>query len=145
MAACKTCTHPDAVEIDGLLVAGASQAQVAERFGLARTSVGRHANTHLRRELAEAEQARIDRGLDRTLGILERVKALAENGLDYADRALAANAPNAPAALREATALALRVAELTGEADPAREKTHSLLERIGDVDDEDDPDDEPTG
>ena len=44
---CTVCDSPHRVEIDRALVDGASRHAIARRYGLAETSVRRHAETHL--------------------------------------------------------------------------------------------------
>jgi hypothetical protein len=44
---CKICVSPNRVEIDGLLLSGLSDLQVANRYGMTAMSVGRHRQRHV--------------------------------------------------------------------------------------------------
>ncbi len=69
---CTVCRHPDRPAIDADLVSGALRRELARRFGLSATSVGRHADAHLPQLMARAAEAEQERGAR----LLERAERL---------------------------------------------------------------------
>jgi hypothetical protein len=57
---CSTCSHPRRREIDLALIAhSVGYRRIAARFGLSETSVRRHQNTHLRKQIIQSKEARM--------------------------------------------------------------------------------------
>jgi hypothetical protein len=69
---CTVCRHAERSTIDADLITGAPRRELARRYGLSATSVGRHADAHLTERLAQAaEAAQVD-----AHGLLDRVQTL---------------------------------------------------------------------
>ena len=80
------CVHPQVDEINKALINGVSYYKVAERYGLSRTSVYRHAKNHLPAALVKAKEAeevacgddllaQVRSLRDRTLSILNKAES----------------------------------------------------------------------
>jgi len=55
---CTICTHPEVHAIDGVLVAGQSFRNIAERYGTSATALFRHKSDHLPAVLVTGQEAR---------------------------------------------------------------------------------------
>ncbi len=84
---CTTCAHAERPAIDLLLVNGRDVRDVAERFGLSKSSVDRHRANHLPAELAKAKAAEDVAHADDLLAEVQRLKARAFGILDKAEKA----------------------------------------------------------
>lgn len=122
---CTACTHPEREELDRALVRGAAKRQIAARFGLAPSAIGRHARSHVPAALVAAEELRASATADALLG---ESLALQARALALMERAAAeGDVRGAIVALREARecvelrarlAAELRVAALLGPHAP---------------------------
>lgn len=55
---CETCQHPDRQEVEAAIIAGGSFRDVAGQFGRSKTSLQRHAATHIPEILSKARAVR---------------------------------------------------------------------------------------
>lgn len=56
MPRCSICSHPKRAEIDKALISGMSLRNVSERFGTSGTTLHRHKNAHLAKQIERAER-----------------------------------------------------------------------------------------
>jgi len=76
---CQVCRHPRVVEINGRLLAGESQAQIAREYGLSDDSVFRHWKSHIPDAIRQAADAQ---GVPR-LAVIEGEVLLGQAGVIY--------------------------------------------------------------
>lgn len=123
---CACCAHADRDAIDLAIAGGQSQRATAEKYGVSRGSLARHAKLHIPATVKKAaEQAEADRGEDlyrevsalhaKTLGILDDALAASENAPAWARRK--AQPELALRAIREARANLELMARLQGDLD----------------------------
>ncbi len=55
---CTICTHPERAKIESALVSGTPYRVIANQFGVGNNSVQRHADEHVKAEIAEHKEAR---------------------------------------------------------------------------------------
>jgi len=84
---CRTCQHPRRDEIDRLLTSGRSYRTIADGFGLAATSLKRHANAHIPALLAEAHEVEVVADADDLLSQVTSLKTRMLGLLTQAERA----------------------------------------------------------
>lgn len=120
---CSVCEHPEARNIATALLAGASVRDVAQRYGLTKSTVARHHRLHLLPKLTPAEsappaqlQAIEDHGISQT--VLGAVHDLHRRTLALLTQAEAASdRPSAARLIGEARRNLELVGRLTGELD----------------------------
>jgi hypothetical protein len=122
--ACSVCIHASRDQINDLLVRGTSVRDVAGRFGLSKTAVGRHAKDHLPAELAAAARLSQEDAASDTLDTLEDLFTRVEAILDEPK----AKAEVKLKAIREATRLASLRAKVRGEIESAATVSVSVTE-----------------
>ncbi len=84
---CRTCQHPRRDEIDRLLVSGRAYQTIADGFGLAATSLKRHARSHLPAVLGQAREAEVVASADDLLSQVTSLKTRMLALLGQAERA----------------------------------------------------------
>lgn len=111
---CTVCTHPDKAEIDEVLVAGVSSAEIAGRYRtVGERAIRRHQTNHVPETLAKAHEAEEVAQADT---LLEQVRELQERALDILDQAEeAGELRTALGAIREARGNLELLAKLLGE------------------------------
>jgi len=128
---CTVCTHPQIDAINKALAAGESHQSVADRFGLAASSVGRHKRKHLPAEIAKAakveEVAAADNLLQFLTGLQEEAAEVAGKGKRRGDGRLELQAIKTQLDV-VSTLVQWRMSELA--AGPAVEVHLSDLERL---------------
>jgi hypothetical protein len=111
---CTVCSHPEREAIDAGLASGAlSVRTAAARYGLGRSTVGRHRQLHLPPSLIQLDQAETARVVETARDRLERLLPRAERLLERAERSKRTR--DATMALRELRAAIELLAKLTGE------------------------------
>jgi hypothetical protein len=83
---CTTCLHPARAAVERALLDGEPSAHVADRFGIPRTSLRRHAARHLAPSLAKAVARREDVNADSLVSWLSDLHAKALVGMETARR-----------------------------------------------------------
>jgi hypothetical protein len=112
--ACTACVHPDRAAIDRALVAGsATLRDIAEQFGLSKSTIFRHRTDHLPVHLARARDAAEVASADDLLRELGALRAKAVSLLIAAERA--GDLRSALAGVREARGCLELLARLLGE------------------------------
>ena len=86
---CSVCTHPQHAEIDKALIGGESYRDVAGRFGVPKSSLGRHKSEHLHREVAATQARRVARQKPRVRSLADYVTEQMEQAVEIRDRARA--------------------------------------------------------
>jgi hypothetical protein len=84
---CTICSHTSHNEIDTSLLSSDSFRTIADRFGIAETSLKRHASNHLPAILTKAEEAKEVTRADSLLEELKRLKARTYSIMDSAEKA----------------------------------------------------------
>lgn len=110
---CSICSRPDADAIDQALVEGGTSRGVAQRFGLAKSSVSRHRANDLRKRLQAAAKERGGAPGDHLLEEMENLNAIATKILAKAMKAK--EHAVALAAIREARQTLMDQARLLGQ------------------------------
>ncbi|WZH52907.1 MAG: hypothetical protein PIR53_02680 [Nocardioides alkalitolerans] len=125
---CTVCRRPDVAGINSLLIAGSSQAEVGRSFGLATSTLSRHSKKCLPARVG-ADQGSEDAPTATSMTLLQ---GLRDGSVAAAHDMLRARSPQAPAMVREAASLVVRVGELNGElsVNPAVGQARSLLEEL---------------
>jgi len=118
---CSICTHPERLEIDRLLLQGTSYRDIAGRFGLSKTAISRHKESHIGTDLRDVREVMVaarEEALSQIkaeeVETLETVKAeiITETRASVASRlALCKDHFDQLRILRERAALALETAE----------------------------------
>ena len=118
---CSICTHPERLEIDRLLLQGTSYRDIAGRFGLSKTAISRHKESHIGTDLRDVREVMVAAREEALYQIkaeevetLETVKAeiITETRASVASRlALCKDHFDQLRILRERAALALETAE----------------------------------
>lgn len=113
--ACRCCHHPERDAIDAALVSGASMTEVAERFGVSRSSASRHSLRHLSAALAAV---RTQTQEDTRANLLQRIETLIDRGeVMFAAASSEGKATQALAVLKELRSLLELLGKATGELD----------------------------
>src|SRR5215208_2397858 len=82
---CSICNHQHAKSINGMLVKGMTHAQIVATVpGISRSSLARHAQNHVPKELTRAEDARVKINAKNLLQDLERLSGMADIALETA-------------------------------------------------------------
>ncbi len=112
---CTICDHAQRAEIDQALVRGATLWEIAGNFGISKSAVHRHAESHIPEVLKHALRAEEAAHGDALLG---QVLDLRDRALGVLDKAESAeDHRTALAAIREARATVELLAKLVGELD----------------------------
>mgnify|MGYP001275838975 CR=1 FL=1 len=123
---CSICTHSDRLEIDRLLLQGTSYRDIADRFGLSKTSVFRHKESHIGTDLKDV----------REVMVAAREEALAEIKGEVKARSLEEIKEEITAEARGATAARLEsCATFLDQLREVRDKAAGLLDRAEASDD----------
>jgi len=110
---CTVCKHKERAAIDTALLAGAPFRDLAGQFGLSKTSLHRHKNEHLPRELTKAHEANQISSADELLRQVQALHAKAMAILNTAEKS--GDLRTALAAVREARGNLELLARLLGE------------------------------
>src|SRR5688500_17842396 len=84
--ACTICIHPQRDAIDKAIVSGESNRRIAAQFGLAETSIRRHAETHLPASLLASEQVKEEARAMDVMTEVQRIMARVNLLYDACDR-----------------------------------------------------------
>lgn len=87
---CSVCSHEQRTEIDTQLLAQVTDAKIAQQFGVSKTALSRHRNTHLVNRLAEAADRKRQANEAQADTLLQRVeeyRVRAVTILDAAEKA----------------------------------------------------------
>ncbi len=141
---CTICNHPQRVEIDKALVEGESLRNVAKRFDVSYSSVGRHKrNGHIAEQIAKAakkkeiKQAREIQAailaqeaqeVTDAQTILDEVSRLKDRALTILDRAETEGTREACMALREVRGIVELLAKIQGQLSDAPTVNITLIE-----------------
>jgi len=79
MPKCTVCTHPERDEIERQLLRGEPERDIADRFGLSKSSVHRHKQAHLAKRMAQASEASLARDTRSADELLEGMRELQES------------------------------------------------------------------
>ena len=110
---CHCCVHPERDSIDAALVCGESQKVIAERYGVGRSAVQRHARRHISPALAAMQVEREAEATNTLLRRTERLIERTERLLQAAEQDGKVSA--ALAAVRELRGLLDLLGRVTGE------------------------------
>jgi len=123
---CSICSHSERLEIDRLLLQGTSYRDIADRFGLSKTSVFRHKESHIGTDLKDV----------REVMVAAREEALAEIKGEVKARSLEEIKEEITAEARGATAARLEsCATFLDQLREVRDKAAGLLDRAEASDD----------
>lgn len=111
---CSVCSHPEVDAINQALVSGQSYRNIAERFGLAMSSVYRHKSEHLPNALIKAAEAEQVASAD---DLLRQIRELQAKALAILDRNMGKDDKIALSAIKEARANLDLIGRLLGELD----------------------------
>lgn len=116
---CTICAHPDREDIDQALVAGdLSYRAIADRFGIARSSLIRHKTNHLPATLAQAQEAQEVARAGDLLSQLGQLRAEAQRIKNKAEAA--GDFRTALTGIRELVRIVELMAKVSGELQEAQ-------------------------
>ena len=119
---CTVCEHPDRAELDRAITGGASLSQLAARFRLPATTIGRHRANHVPTEaMRAAVQAAAVVEADHGVGLAQGAARLRTDALRLLAKAEAAgDLRTALAGVREAARCIELMAKLSGDLDASQ-------------------------
>ena len=121
---CLTCRHEAREAIDGALVAGEPLRDIAGRYGVSKSALDRHRDSHLPATLVAAA---VERELAHGGALLDRVNGLVDSALSSLERAEGKGDERAvQGAIREARHSLELVGRITGELNEKVEHTGTV-------------------
>lgn len=76
---CTICNHPDRIAIESAIVTGTSLRDIAGQFDVARSSVARHADSHITESVQQSQEAQEEA---RGLNVVQQLKYINDVSLD---------------------------------------------------------------